>query len=101
MGRGLRHPAALLPEVFGPPFSSIGALTVDTFLSKKSRKDLAAGLNTLLAAPSFASWRQGVTLDVGAWMEPDDEAAATQVGDVVHAGADDAAGDPARADRLI
>ncbi len=61
---------ALLPEIIEPPIASIGALPVDAFLSKKARKDLAAALNTLLAAPSFASWRQGTTLDVGAWMEP-------------------------------
>ncbi len=48
---------ALLPEIVEPSFTSIGALSVDSFLSKKARKDLAAALNTLLAAPSFASGR--------------------------------------------
>lgn len=61
---------ALLPEIIEPPIQSIGALAVDTFMSKKARKDLAAGLNTLLAAPSFASWRKGLTLDVAEWMQP-------------------------------
>ena len=27
-------------------------------------------LNTLLASPTFASWRQGATLDVGEWLTP-------------------------------
>ncbi len=62
--------AALLPEVIEPPLTSIGALEVDAFMSKRSRQDLAAGLNTLLASPTFAGWRQGATLDVGAWMRP-------------------------------
>ncbi len=32
----------------------------------------AAALNTLLAAPTFASWRKGLTLDIGEWMQPVD-----------------------------
>jgi DNA helicase HerA-like ATPase len=62
--------AALLQDVLEPPISTVGALDVDAYLSKKARKELAAALNTLLASPSFASWRQGETLDVGAWMRP-------------------------------
>ena len=62
--------AALLAEVVDPPVESIGALEVDAFLGKRARRDLAAALNTLLAAPTFASWRQGATLDVGEWMTP-------------------------------
>ena len=61
---------ALLEDVLEPPIERVGALETDAFLSKKARKDLAAGLNTLLASPSFASWRQGETLDVGEWMKP-------------------------------
>ena len=61
---------ALLPEVVEPPFETIGALDVDEFMSKRARKELAAALNALLASPSFASWRQGATLDVGEWLKP-------------------------------
>ncbi len=61
--------ASLLPEVIEPPFDSIGALPVESFIGKRARKDLAAALNALLASPSFASWRQGATLDVGSWMK--------------------------------
>lgn len=39
-------------------------------MPKRSRKELAAALNNLLAAPTFASWRRGESLDVGAWMKP-------------------------------
>jgi len=59
---------ALLDDLEHPPFDKIGALPIDRFLSKKARRDLAAGLNSLLASPTFASWRQGATLDVAAWM---------------------------------
>ncbi|MFO0612361.1 MAG: helicase HerA-like domain-containing protein [Polyangiaceae bacterium] len=62
--------AELLPDVLTPPMDTIGALGVDAFLSKRARKDLAAALNALLASPTFASWRQGATLDVAEWMTP-------------------------------
>jgi hypothetical protein len=61
---------ALVPEILEPPFVSIGALEVDEFLSPRARKELAADLNTLLAAPSLTSWRSGASLDVAAWMAP-------------------------------
>ena len=61
---------SLLGDVIEPPLLEIGALEVDEYIPPKARKDLAAALNSLLASPSFASWRQGETLDVGAWMAP-------------------------------
>ncbi|MFO0615265.1 MAG: helicase HerA-like domain-containing protein [Polyangiaceae bacterium] len=61
---------SLLPEIVSPPVDSIGALSVDDFISKKARRELAAALNSLLASPTFSSWRQGATLDVGEWMKP-------------------------------
>jgi hypothetical protein len=61
---------ALLQDLEAPPFEQIGALPVDRFLPKKARRDLAAALNSLLASPTFSSWRQGAALDVAAWMRP-------------------------------
>ncbi len=61
---------SLLADVAAPPITTIGALTVDEFLSKRARKELAASLNNLLAAPMFRSWREGSSLDVAAWMRP-------------------------------
>ena len=61
---------SLLQDLQSPPVESIGALSVETFLSKRARKDLASALNALLASPTFASWREGATLDVGEWMTP-------------------------------
>src|SRR6187549_1991426 len=60
----------LMDDVLDPPISEIGALSVDEFMKKSERKALAAALNSLLAAPSFASWRQGTTLDIGEWLTP-------------------------------
>ena len=59
---------ALMQDVLEPPITQIGALSVNAFMKKNERKNLAAALNSLLAAPSFASWRQGTTLDVGEWL---------------------------------
>lgn len=42
------------PEV-DPPIIEIGALAIDEFIPKRTRKQFAAALNTLLAAPSFAN----------------------------------------------
>lgn len=61
---------SLLEEVIQPPLERIGALEVNEFLSLKERKSLAAALNTLLASPMFASWRQGASLDIREWLRP-------------------------------
>ena len=60
----------LLQDLTKPPIDKVGALDVDSFLPKSERKSLAAALNTLLASPTFASWREGATLDVGEWLKP-------------------------------
>jgi hypothetical protein len=63
----------LLKDLAEPPLKQIGALELDAFLPKSERRALAASLNTLLASPTFASWRQGTTLDVGAWLQPGED----------------------------
>jgi hypothetical protein len=62
---------ALLNDLAALPIESIGALPVDDFMPKNERKTLAAALNTLLASPSFETWRQGSTLDIEQWLRPD------------------------------
>ncbi len=61
---------ALLDDLANPPLDVVGRLPLDQFVSAKDRRELAAALNTLLAAPTFGSWREGSTLDVDAWMAP-------------------------------
>jgi len=62
--------AALMADVLDPPMSEIGALPVNAFMKATERKALAAALNSLLASPTLASWRQGADLDVAGWMKP-------------------------------
>jgi hypothetical protein len=75
---------ALLEDLDRPPLDRIGALELDEFLSKRERRELAAALNTLLASPTFASWRQGASLDVAAWMTPTDERTPVTIVSVAH-----------------
>ncbi len=65
--------ASLLADVERPPIDMLGALPVDTFLPRSERRELAVALDTLLASPTFETWRQGATLDVGAWLSPGDD----------------------------
>jgi Helicase HerA, central domain len=60
----------LMQDVLEPPITEVGALPLNTFLRRNDRQQLAAALNTLLASPTFAAWRQGVSLDVGQWFTP-------------------------------
>jgi hypothetical protein len=61
---------SLLPDILEPPMAYVGALPIDTFLTPRLRRELAANLNTLIAAPTFVSWRTGQDLDVDRWMKP-------------------------------
>lgn len=76
--------AGLLQDLETPPIDRVGALPVDRFLPKKQRQALAAALNALLASPSFASWRQGTTLDVADWMSTERERPSAVVVSVAH-----------------
>jgi hypothetical protein len=58
----------LLEDLANPPIENIGALTVDEYLPRSERRALAAALNSLLASPTFATWREGVTLDFDQWL---------------------------------
>jgi Helicase HerA, central domain len=57
--------ASLLGDVREPPVERMGALPIDEFLPKKERQALAAALNTLLASPTFESWRTGARWTCG------------------------------------
>jgi hypothetical protein len=75
---------ALLSGLVDPPCSRIGALVPNDFLSKSQRKTLASALNNLMASPTFQSWLQGSTLDVGKWLTPKDGRTPAVVVSVAH-----------------
>ena len=74
----------LLEDLAKPPIDKIGALSLDSFLPKSERKSLAAALNTLLASPTFASWREGASLDIGEWLKPKDGRTQAVIVSVAH-----------------
>jgi len=53
----------LIDEVLKPPFSKIGKMNINDFLSSKERKKLARSLNVLISHPSYQSWVMGEKLD--------------------------------------
>ncbi|WP_433937627.1 helicase HerA-like domain-containing protein [Sorangium cellulosum] len=59
----------LLADLAEPPIAAVGALDVDAFFAPKERQALARELNTLLASPTFATWRKGAPLDVAGWLD--------------------------------
>lgn len=63
---------ALMEDLTNPPIATIGALPLNSFLKKSDRLSLAAALNSLLASPTFSSWREGASLDVSEWVTPRD-----------------------------
>lgn len=62
-GRSLRLDE-LVKLIFNPPFTQVGALDLDSFLSEKERTDLGMSVNNLIASPAFADWRKGEPLDI-------------------------------------
>jgi len=74
----------LVADLQAPPIERVGALSVDEFLAPKERASLATELNALIASPTFASWRKGAPLDVGAWMSRDDDRVPITIVSVAH-----------------
>jgi Helicase HerA, central domain len=55
---------SLLKSIESPPFERLGALDLESFFPGKDRFALVTKLNSLLASPAFAAWREGEPLDV-------------------------------------
>ncbi len=66
-GRALDLPT-LIERIQNPPFPKIGVLDLETFYPAKDRFALVMAVNSMLAAPGFASWRQGESLDAGKFL---------------------------------
>jgi len=60
--------ATLLGQVQQPPLRKLGVFEIDTFFPEKDRMALAMKLNGLVASPSFASWMEGCSLDIGSML---------------------------------
>ena len=54
----------LIAQIQTPPLDKVGVLDLESFYPSKERYGLATKLNNLLAAPGFASWLSGESLDI-------------------------------------
>jgi DNA helicase HerA-like ATPase len=54
----------IILAVQNPPVRRLGVFDVDSFYPEKDRFELAIGLNSLVASPSFQSWLHGEPLDI-------------------------------------
>ncbi|MEN8172826.1 MAG: DUF87 domain-containing protein [Chloroflexota bacterium] len=55
----------LILQTQNPPFEKLGVFDINTFFPEKERFELAMLLNNILAAPSFQTWLEGPSLDIG------------------------------------
>ncbi len=55
----------LIMQTQSPPFDRLGAFPIDRLFPEKDRFSLAMKLNNFLASPSFQTWMQGQSLDIG------------------------------------
>ena len=56
--------ADLIRALQEPPVRTFGVFDVDTFFPANERRELALGLNGLMAVPGFAAWLTGTPLDI-------------------------------------
>lgn len=56
--------STLIRSIQSPPFDRLGVLDLENFFPAQERFEFALQLNSLLASPSFALWREGEPLNV-------------------------------------
>jgi hypothetical protein len=83
--------AALIADLDAPPIDRGGGARGRRLPVEGGARELAAALNALLASPSLATWREGASLDVGAWLTPADGRTPAVVVSVAHLDEDDRA----------
>lgn len=54
----------LITQVQEPPFEKLGVLPIDKYFPEKDRVALAMQLNSVVAAPTFSAWLEGVPMDI-------------------------------------
>ena len=70
-GQGLTL-ESLVGQVASPPIDKLGALPLDVVYPPAERNKLMLALNSLLASPPMAVWRQGEPVDLDAWLRTAD-----------------------------
>jgi len=57
--------SSLIQAIQSPPMPRIGVFDLESFFPASDRLQLAMMMNNLLAAPGFASWMEGASLNIG------------------------------------
>ncbi len=78
--------AGLIGAIQNPGIGKIGVIDLETFYPSKDRFALAMRLNNLLAAPGFAAWTEGESLDAGALLFTPDGRPRVSVMSIAHLG---------------
>lgn len=76
--------AGLIGQIQQPPIRKLGVIDLDTFFPPADRMQLALKLNGLIASPAFASWVQGVDLDIGSLLYSADGAPRCAIVSIAH-----------------
>jgi len=90
LARATAEDAADLPwlvrQIQRPSFDRVGVLDLETFFPAKERQDLALRFNSVLAAPGFDVWLEGVPLDPGAMLYGSDGKPRVAIMSIAHLG---------------
>ena len=54
----------IILQIQEPPFEKLGVLPIDSYYPADKRMQLVMALNSVIAAPSFGAWLQGVPMDI-------------------------------------
>ncbi len=90
LARATAEDAADLPwlvrQIQRPSFDRVGVLDLETFFPAKERQELALRFNSVLAAPGFDVWLEGVPLDPGAMLYGSDGKPRVAIVSIAHLG---------------
>lgn len=78
--------SGLATRIQRPPFDKVGLLDLESFFPSGDRFALVLALNNVLAAPSFASWREGAPLDIGSLLHAPSGKPRTAIFSIAHLG---------------
>lgn len=81
--------AGLIERIQNPPFAKIGILDLEVIYPARERFGLVMALNTMLAAPGFATWQQGEPLDIGRFLYTPEGKPRLAIFSVAHLGDDE------------
>jgi len=74
----------LIGAITAPPFEKIGVMELKSFYPQNERMKLAFSLNNIIASPTFASWLEGVELDINKLLYTEDAKPKTAILNISH-----------------